>query len=61
MFAGVTFYVTYKFIGLDVINATTDKNITLGEALLRITSLIIPGYLTLFCANQFFLTFIIRL
>ena len=49
-FAAATALVTYFFI---VKASSAESLIGIGEALLRITSLIVPAYLTLFCANQF--------
>lgn len=50
LFAGVTAIVTYLFI---VKVSVGGSDIEIGEALLRIASLVVPAYLTLFCANQF--------
>lgn len=49
-FAGATAFVTFFFI---VKASSAESSVGIGEALLRITSLIVPAYLTLFCANQF--------
>ncbi len=46
-FAGVVFYFTYSFI-----DAATE-GITSAQVILRMSSLIVPAYLTAFSANQF--------
>ncbi len=50
IFAFMTGWVTYEFI---IKAATKTQEIKVGMAILRITSLIVPAYLTLFAANQF--------
>lgn len=49
IFASVTAFVTYFFITKEAVGSGID----VGQALLRITSLVVPAYLTLFSANQF--------
>lgn len=54
LFAASTAAVTYFFIiSPAVSNAVESPQIGLGNAILRVTSLVVPAYLTLFCANQF--------
>ncbi len=48
LFGLVVGYITYLFI-----LEAGDNNVTLGQSLLRISSLLIPGYFTVFCAQQF--------
>lgn len=50
VFATLTAGVTYFFIVKESVNGT---DVSTGAALLRIASLVVPAYLTLFCANQF--------
>jgi len=50
IFAGVTGYITYVFFHLSV---SAESNITAGTAILRIASLLVPSYLTVFSITQF--------
>lgn len=49
IFALITGLITFSF--LEIMKEETD--ISLGQALLRITSLLVPAYLTAFCSSQF--------
>lgn len=47
IFGAITFYLTYSFY------KEAKETITVGQAILRISTLLIPAYFSLFCSNQF--------
>lgn len=50
IFAGLTYYITHSFVTL---STDTAANIGVGQAILRIASIIVPAYMTVFSASQF--------